>query len=114
MKRPWMPLYVADYRIDTAHLSTIEHGAYLLLIMHYWASGKLPTDDPSLARVAGLTIKEWNKHRTVVSKFFDAQWRHKRIDFELSRSQDISEKRRAAAFQKHSKGNATVVHLHDK
>ena len=114
MKRPWMPLYVADYRIDTAHLSTIEHGAYLLLIMHYWAAGSLPSDDHSLARIAGLTVKEWNRHRTVIAKFFDAQWRHKRIDLELSRSSDISEKRRLAALQKHSNSLTKVVQLHDK
>lgn len=113
MNRPWMPLYVADYRIKTAHLSTVEHGAYLLLIMHYWASGSLPTDDPSLARIAGLTAKEWNKHRTVIAKFFDAQWRHSRIDEEIAKTTDISEKRRLAGKQRHSKSSANVVHLHD-
>jgi uncharacterized protein YdaU (DUF1376 family) len=109
-----MPLYVADYRIATAHLSTIEHGAYLLLIMHYWAAGSLPTDDASLARIACMTIKEWNKHRTVIARFFDAKWKHERIEDELARAINISEKRRDAGKQRLSKSSANVVQLHDK
>ena len=113
--RPWMPLYVADYRVDTAHLSTLEHGAYLLLIMHYWSSGKLPSNDVQLARICGLSDSEWAEIRPVLRAFFGAKWRHRRIDFELSRTSDISNKRRAIALQLHSKrralAGASVVQL---
>jgi uncharacterized protein YdaU (DUF1376 family) len=103
-----MPLYVADYRADTAHLSAAQHGAYLLLIMHYWTTGCLPTDDAPLARIAGMTPSEWRKNRPVIAAFFSADWRHKRIDGELAKAADISGKRRAAAEQKHSKSDANA------
>lgn len=93
---PYMPLYVADYLADAAHLSTLEHGAYLLLIMTYWQRGKaLPDDDKKLARIARLQPEEWAGIRDEMAEFFDVDdgvWTHKRIDAELEKVRDKSEK----------------------
>lgn len=116
--KPWMPLYVADYRADTAHLGAAEHGAYLLLIMHYWQTGSLPIEDTPLARIACMSAAEWRKAKITVSKFFTSEWRHKRIDAELARAAEISSKRSASAKQKHSNcsanapPNAELLHTH--
>lgn len=80
---PWMPLYVADYLADTGHLSTVEHGAYILLIMHYWQNEGLPIEDEKLARIVRLTLKEWRKIRATIADFFDKNWCHDRIDREI-------------------------------
>lgn len=105
MSPPWMPIYIADYRADTAHLCAAEHGAYLLLIMHYWQTGGLPEDDRALARIASMTPQEWRRHRPVLQAFFHDGWRHKRIDDEL-RSAATKYERRAGAGSKGGKAAA--------
>ncbi|SKB97140.1 Uncharacterized conserved protein YdaU, DUF1376 family [Bosea thiooxidans] len=101
MSAPYMPLFVADYLADTAHLSAAEHGAYLLLIMNYWQREKpLPADDRKLARIARMTDVEWSDAKLNLSEFFeeqDGEWRHARIDQELSVAQQKSAKAKASA-----------------
>lgn len=95
--RPWMPLFVDDYRNDTQRLSTLEHGAYLLLIMEYWSKGCLPADEDDLRLITRMTPSEWRKSRDKLASLFkDGPWRHKRIERELARAADLSAKRLAA------------------
>lgn len=111
MKGPeWMPLNIADYLKDTAHLSTLQHGAYLLLIMRYWADGGLPNDEEEVQMLSGLTEAEWASSRKKIKRFFDDQWRHKRVDAELARAAEIISKRKAAGQQRHSKSSAHAEH----
>lgn len=98
---PFMPLYVADYLADAAHLTTEEHGAYLLLIMTYWQRGKpLPADPAKLARIARLPNERWADVEQTLNEFFtteDGCWHHKRIDAELEKVRDKSDKAKRAA-----------------
>jgi uncharacterized protein YdaU (DUF1376 family) len=105
MKRPWMPLYVGDYLGDTGHLTTAQHGAYLLLMMHYWRKGELPDDDRQLAKITKLPLRTWRECRATLQDFFHDGWRHKRIDVELQRMTEVSAKR-AIAGQKGGLGSA--------
>src|SRR5580658_10340504 len=105
MNRPWMPLYVGDYLGDTGHLTTAQHGAYLLLMMHYWRKGELPDDDRQLSKIAKLPLKTWCDYRATLQDFFYDGWKHKRIDAELAKMMRVSEKR-AIAGQKGGLGSA--------
>lgn len=91
----YMPLVIEKYQADTMELSTLQHGAYLLLLMAYWRrGGPLPADDSRLASIAKLSPQEWKKHRSVLSEFFeerDGQWHQKRADAELARARAKSE-----------------------
>jgi uncharacterized protein YdaU (DUF1376 family) len=98
---PYMPLFVADYLADAAHLTTTQHGAYLLLIMNYWQrGGPLPDDDKRLASITRLGPREWARNRHVLEEFFTlthGAWVHNRIDNELARVADKSLKSKRAA-----------------
>jgi uncharacterized protein YdaU (DUF1376 family) len=105
MNRPWMPLYVGDYLGDTGHLTTAQHGTYLLLMMHYWRKGELPDDDRQLSKITKLPLRTWCEYRPTLQDFFHSGWKHKRIDAELARMMRVSEKR-AIAGQKGGLGSA--------
>lgn len=96
----FMKMYWSDYFMDTRHLNTLQHGAYLLLIAYYWNSGKpLPDDDKILQRITGLHGNSWKSVRKILDKFFtinNGVWSHKRIDAELKKSTEIYDKKVAA------------------
>jgi len=84
MSPPFMPLYVADYLAATLALTTQQHGAYMLLIMHYWSKGGLPDDDATLARIVRMTERDWQRNRSTLAEFFGDGWVHARVEAELS------------------------------
>ena len=94
-----MPFYIGDYLADTQHLTTLQHGAYVLLIMHYWQRGSLPTDEQAIAGICRLNRTQWGSNSQAIAKLFLPGWKHKRIDIELEKMRIISEKR-ALAGQK--------------
>lgn len=106
MSRPWMPLYVADYQADTAHLSTAEHGAYLLLIMFYWTKGGLPKDEEAIRRITRMSNRQWSQSRDVLKSLFGDEWRHKRVDDELAKAIEKSSVNSANAKRRHSERKA--------
>ena len=76
MSRAWMPLYWGDYLRDTRDLSTLQHGAYLLLIAHYW--------------------QHVGRGTPAIDAKFGPGWRHKRIDAEIARTERAITQRRIA------------------
>lgn len=87
---PYMQLYIADYLADTMHLSTEEHGAYLLLMFNYWQTGRsIPKS--RLSKIARLSNDRWSSVEPSLKEFFNdngTEWVHDRIerDLEMVRS----------------------------
>lgn len=104
----WMPLLVDKYLGDTTHLTTEQHGAYLLLLMSMWKkNGRLPDDNVQLANIARLSPARWRAMRAVlidgVLLRIDGDWVvQKRLSEELERAKAGTEAKAEAG----SKGAA--------
>jgi uncharacterized protein YdaU (DUF1376 family) len=97
---PCLPFWTDAYLADTNHLTTEEHGAYLLLLIEAWRSPdcSLPDDDALLARHAGLSPAKWKASKPIIMAFWKldgrrGRWFQKRLRKER---QKVAQKRRAA------------------
>lgn len=82
---PYMQLYIADYLADTMHLSTEEHGAYLLLMFNYWQTGR-PIPKNRLSKIARLSNDRWDAVEPSLKEFFNdngTEWVQERIERDL-------------------------------
>lgn len=80
--------FMGDYIKDTAHLSMAEHGAYTLLLDHYYATEQpLPDDYMALYRICRAFDKaEQRAVRSVADAYFplvDGVRRNRRADIQL-------------------------------
>lgn len=109
----WYPRYVGDYKRKTSHLSMTEHGAYAMLMDHYYSTGKpLPTNVNVLKRVcSAFEDNEVAAMNAVLGEFFflaDAEYHHERADEELLKRSKLSEKRRDAVNSRRDRNGTSV------
>lgn len=87
MSLPWFPFNINAYVTDTMALTTEGHGAYLLLMLHYYATEKpLPDRDTTLAAICKLPLDRWKALRPDIETFFavaDGLWVHERVRDEI-------------------------------
>lgn len=108
----WYERRPAEYRNDTWHLSLAEHGAYNLLLDHYYSNeSPLPDNDRALASICGCTIDEWLSVSNALRQFFTAKrgkLLHKKCDeiIEKSFTKRNDGAKRVAKYRK-NKGSVT-------
>lgn len=86
----WYPRYTGDYHRKTAHLSLTQHGAYSLMLDHYYSMGRpLPPDVESLYRICkAMNAPERAAVDSVLKEFFELRedgYHNARSDEELAR-----------------------------
>jgi uncharacterized protein YdaU (DUF1376 family) len=105
--RPWMPLYVNDFRLDTLDLKADEIGVYMIMLMIAWRrdDAALPNDMDWLRRSLKSCFSKFHGHEfnRIVPKLLDRywklgaddKWRNKR----LTNERQIADKRSANGKQ---------------
>jgi uncharacterized protein YdaU (DUF1376 family) len=100
MIKRWMPLYVADYLLDTTDLTPEQHGCFLLLLMAAWRRNDcaLP-DDKKWLRSLFPTMHGRAFNRvvpTLLQRFFslgdDGKWRNERLSKEHQKACENNQK----------------------
>jgi uncharacterized protein YdaU (DUF1376 family) len=120
-----LPLFPDSYHRDTTHLTTEEHGAYLLLLMAAWGNDdcSLPDDEKRLAALAKLPLARWRKVSATVLEFWTREKgriRQKRLSKEWLYVREKRAQAKAAiearwkrerASGRHSDVRSGVIHL---
>ena len=71
MADQYYPFFPGDYLRDTQDLSLTEHGAYLILLSHYYCHEGLPSSKSRLYRICkALTDEEKEAIDTVRERYF--------------------------------------------
>lgn len=109
---PALPLWTDAYLADCDHLTEVEHGRYLLLLMHMWRAPnrRFPNDDQWLARKFRRPVEAVQSElRPLLAEFFksDGNWLyHKRLEREWERLSEMSRKQSERAKSRWEKGKA--------
>ena len=73
MSIPYIPLYVADYTLDTKHLTMEEHGIYLNLLFLCWATPgcSIPDERKWIIRRLGVDANDFDRAvAPILDEFF--------------------------------------------
>lgn len=103
----YFSLHIGDYMRDAAHLSNLEHGIYLRILITYYRDEGPKTADQFARAVAARSPEERQMVDDILQEFFQEQdglWHHKRCDREIQ----IARVKAARAAENGGKGGRPV------
>lgn len=106
---PWYPHNIDSYDRKTAHLTMLQHGAYRLMMDHYYRTATpLPAKLLQVHRICRAVAEdEQAAVSAVLAEFFELRddgWHNIRSDEELEKTSTIRGKRSNAAKNSHKPG----------
>ncbi len=107
MALPWYAHNIAKYERKTAHLSMLQHGAYRLLLDHYYrTAAPLPAKLEQVHRICRAVAEEEQQAvAAVLDEFFELKgdgWHNQTADEELEKMAELSKKRSNSAKKRHA------------
>lgn len=120
--RPWMPLYIGDFQLDTLDLDAAQIGVYLIMLMLAWRreDAALPNDMAFLKRSLKRCCADFHGHQfnrtvpTILERYWtlgeDQKWRNKR----LTNERQTADKRSAKQKQNINKRWTNARQISDK
>lgn len=88
MSRAWIAFYMGDYQKDTNKLTTLEHGAYFLLLQECWTHGQIPLDPSERAAITKMPLKDWSKIAEKIGRYFNEDGTQKRATREIEKAEE--------------------------
>ena len=109
---PALPLFTDAYLGDTTHLTTLEHGAYLLLLITAWRAPecRLPNDDKMLCRFTKLSPAQWKRIKPILMEFFEVEDEH----IYQKRLLDERDVVKRLTMQRSNAGKASALKRHNR
>lgn len=95
-KRPWFPLYVADWVLATAEMTLEEQGAYIRLLSLQWAEGSISWEPRRVALKLGVSLEHYQAElQAMVEAHFpscdDGRRRNPRLEMERKIADEVCE-----------------------
>ena len=90
-KKPWFPLYAADFLADTQDWSALEFGIYTRMLFSEWVNGPLVEDEWKLCFLCNVSPTEWQKAWPTVSTKFQVNSDGRLINPRLEKERKIVE-----------------------
>lgn len=108
--------HIGDYLSATTHLTLLEHGAYLRLMMLYYQN-ECALDANAFRMICARSAEEIQAAETVLAEFFEKTengWIHRRCDEEIANFHSKSTKASASARARWDKKNADAMRTHSE
>jgi len=97
-----MAIYWGDYRQNTGHFNCTEHGAYLMMMAHYWENGPMQENADLYKRLYSICscaseVEKRAVHYVLKAMFTlkRSRWTHARLDQEMKKADEKTRQRSA-------------------